>query len=627
MCGITGFISTDRTEPIVAREALLTRMCETLHYRGPDEMGTLIRDRAALGMRRLSIIDIKSGQQPIFNKNKDLAIVFNGEIYNFQELRKELITLGGSFRTNSDTEVIVRAYEAFGPDCVNRLRGMFAFAIWDFHKEKLFLARDRLGKKPLFYTLTPTGEFIFGSELKALLEHPCISREIEHAALDAYMTFGYVPEEFCIFKRIKKLLPGHHLTFTDGVVKSEKYWDVDLSKADNSRSEAEWTEILREKIRESVSVRLVSEVPLGAFLSGGIDSSAIVGMMTGLSPEPVRTFSIGFNEDSFDELKFARIAAKKFGTEHHEFIVTPDLFELVDQIVHHFDEPFADQSSLPTFMLAKLAREYVTVVLSGDGGDELFAGYSRYLIDQRRNNFALLPAIVRDRLIRPISKAMPHWALGKNYLFHISLSATDRYIDNISVFNAPKKSYLYSREFAKKVNGNGSSAELQFVRFSKAMPADDPVARRLYLDTKTYLPGDILTKVDRMTMANSIEARAPFLDHELVELVSGIPSRFKMSQNGTKYILRKAVKDLVPSEILNRKKQGFGVPIGQWINDQLKDRIREELCESRTTSRGYFDEKYVMVLIDEHSTGRRDHSTGLWMLWMLERWFRQYIDR
>ncbi len=626
MCGITGFISNDRDRPIAESEARLARMCETIRYRGPDEQGMLVRRNAALGMRRLSIIDIKTGQQPIFNESENLAIVYNGEVYNFQRLRSELISIGHKFRTNSDTEVILHAFEEFGSACLKKLRGMFAFAIWDFDSERLFIARDRLGKKPLFYTVTPAGDFVFGSELKTLLEHPGVGREIDHSALDAYLTFGYVPEEFCIFRGVKKLPPGHFLTFADGVVRTEKYWDLDLSEPDDSPTEDEWAERLREKIREAVSVRLVSEVPLGAFLSGGIDSSTIVGMMSGLSSKPVKTFSIGFNEDSFDELKFARIAAKKFGTEHHEFIVTPDLFDLIDDIVWHFDEPFADQSSLPTYMLSKLAREHVTVILSGDGGDELFAGYDRYLVDQRRQRFDLLPQAFRRQVIGRLSSAMPHGGPGKNLLYNVSLGPTQRYVDNISAFNGPKKSYLYSHDFARTLNGNGSSAEEQFIRMGERMPDRDPIARRLYLDSKTYLPGDILTKVDRMTMANSVEARVPLLDHELVELVSKIPSRFKMKGTETKYILKKAMNELVPREILHREKQGFGVPIGEWINDQLKERMHEELCETRTSARGYFDEKYVRVLLNEHSKGRRDHSMELWMLWMLERWFRRYVD-
>jgi len=626
MCGITGFISRDNSEPNEGRDAVLRRMCASIIYRGPDEEGRLVRGRAALGMRRLSIIDIRSGQQPILNEDDSKAIVFNGEIYNFQPLRRELESLGHRFKTNSDTETILHAYEEFGTDCVNKLRGMFAFAIWDFREESLFIARDRVGKKPLFYSMTAPGEFVFGSELKTLLAHGGIRPEVDLAAMDAYLTFGYVPEEFCILKNVQKLPPGHTLKFESGKIKIERYWDIDLTNADEVRSEDEWVIAVREKIEEAVKIRLVSEVPLGAFLSGGVDSSAVVGMMSRLSSRPVQTFSIGFNEDSFDELKFARVAAKHFGTEHHEFIVTPDLFDLIGEIVRHFDEPFADQSSLPTFMLSRMARTHVTVALSGDGGDELFAGYSRYLTDIARSRFSKLPVQLRTHIIRKASAVLPHAAPGRNYLYNVSLDHVSRYIDSVSTFNGPGRSHLYSKSLSAALNGQGAAGEMQFHRFCDAYDFSDPVSRLLYLDSKTYLPGDILTKVDRMTMANSLEARVPLLDHELIELVAMIPSRLKLNGRESKYILKRAMKGIVPDEILYREKKGFGVPINEWINGNLRDRISDDLCSKLSVERGYFDQRYVKTLMKEHSSGRRDHSNSLWVLWMLELWFRQYID-
>ena len=627
MCGITGFISKDRNAPIEERTALLDRMCASITYRGPDEQGILVRDRAALGMRRLSIIDIKSGQQPIFSDDGNLAIVYNGEIYNFRELRKELESLGHKFKTNSDTEVIVNAFEEFGPDCLKKLRGMFAFAIWNFRDETLFIARDRVGKKPLFYTIAEDGNFVFGSELKTLLVHGEFKREIDIAALDAYLTFGYVPEENCILKNVNKLPPGRFLIFKGGQVTTEKYWDFDYAEPQNIKTEAEYAEILREKIRESVKIRLISEVPLGAFLSGGVDSSTIVAMMSQGSDSPVKTFSIGFKEDSFDELKYARIAAKHFGTDHHEFIVTPDLFDLVDELVWHFDEPFSDPSSLPTYMLSKMAREHVTVVLSGDGGDELFAGYSRYVINEKRRGFAKLPRSVRQGVLRSISSRLPHGARGKNYLYNISLDSTDRYIDSVSCFNGPKKESLYSDGFRNRLNGSFWKSEQDFRAFADSVSTGNDIDKLLYLDSKTYLPGDILTKVDRMTMANSLEARMPLLDHESIELVVGIPSNLKMKGLETKHILKKAMEGIVPDEILYREKQGFGVPIGEWINIQLRDRIVGDLGDRRTLERGFFNVGYIQTLLKEHSTGRRDHSHALWVLWMFELWQRKYIDR
>ncbi|HXG85698.1 MAG TPA: asparagine synthase (glutamine-hydrolyzing) [Pyrinomonadaceae bacterium] len=626
MCGITGFIVNERNSPVEKREVLLDKMCKIITHRGPDEQGTVVRDRAALGMRRLSIIDLKSGQQPIYTEDGNLAIVFNGEIYNFRELKMELEGLGHRFKTNSDTETIVHAYEEFGAGCLEKLRGMFAFAIWNFREETLFIARDGVGKKPLFYSLTPNGNFVFGSELKTLLAHGEIEKRIDFAALDAYLTFGYVPEEFCIFKEVKKLAPGHFLTFKNGKIETRKYWDFDYKKPENIKTEAEYVEILREKIKDAVNVRLISEVPLGAFLSGGVDSSTVVAMMAQLSGAPVKTFSIGFNEDSFDELKFARVAAKHFGTEHHEFVVTPDLVEIIDDLVWHFDEPFADSSALPTFMVSKMARDFVTVVLSGDGGDELFAGYTRYVTDKKRSGLAKLPKAIRQGVLQTLGEKLPGGAPGKNYLYNISLDAVDRYIDSVSHFNAVRKKSLYSKDFRAKLNGAAGAGERDFKRFAESVATGNPIDNLLYLDSKTYLPSDILTKVDRMSMATSLEARVPLLDHELIEFVVNIPPELKMNGAQTKYILKKAMEGIVPREILYREKQGFGVPVADWINSQLRERIRADLSDKRTLERGYFEKSYVENLLDEHSKRRRDHSHALWMLWMLELWHRRFID-
>jgi len=626
MCGIAGFISKDKNAPVAEREMLLDKMCRVIEYRGPDEQGLTVKGRAALGMRRLSIIDLKTGQQPIYNEDGSLFIVFNGEIYNYRELKKELESRGHRFKTNSDTETILRAYEEFGTDCLEKLRGMFAFAIWNERDESLFIARDRVGKKPLFYALTEAGNFVFGSELKVLLAHGEISKEIDHSALDAFLTFGYVPEEFCIFKNAHKLAPGHFLIFKDGKIRTEKYWDFDYSKPENLKTEDEYATRLRELLRESVEIRMISEVPLGAFLSGGIDSSCVVGMMSQVSTSRVKTFSIGFNEDTFDELKYARIAAKHFNTDHHEFIVTLDLVDIVDELAWHFDEPFGDASALPTFMVSKMARDFVTVVLSGDGGDELFAGYTRYVTDKKRSGLEKLPRAVRQNLLQPLSASLPHGAKGKNYLYNISLDALERYIDSVSHFGKLGKRSLYSREFLANKNGSFGRSEAVFRTIAESVSTGNPTDNLLYLDSKTYLPADILTKVDRMSMASSLEARAPLLDHKLIEFVTQIPTDLKLKGSETKYIFRKAVAPLVPNEILNRPKQGFGVPINEWINLQLKDKIHETLSERKTVERGYFDARYIKILLDEHAAKRRDHSYSLWMLYMLELWHRRFLD-
>jgi asparagine synthase (glutamine-hydrolysing) len=626
MCGIAGFINREKDSPVAECAARLDAMCRVITHRGPDEQGAVVLGRAALGMRRLSIIDLKSGQQPIYSEDGNLAIVFNGEIYNYRELKTDLERRGHRFKTNSDTETIVAAFEEFGADCLRHLRGMFAFAVWNKRDESLFVARDRVGKKPLFYAVTKSGDFVFGSELKVLLAHGDIEPEIDLAALDAYLTFGYVPEEFCIFKNVKKLAPGAFLIYENGRIETEKYWDFPYKKIETIKTEAEYVEILRAKLREAVAVRLISEVPLGAFLSGGVDSSSIVAMMAQISDRPVKTFSIGFNEDTFNELKFARLAAKHFSTEHHEFIVTPDLVETLDELVWHFDEPFADPSSLPTFMVSKMAREFVTVVLSGDGGDELFAGYTRYAIEQRRKGLENLPAFVRRKL-RDASARLPHGFRGKNYLYNVSLDPTARYIDNLSHFNPVRRRALYSREFSAKLNGDFGAGEKIFREIAESASTGKAIDNLLYLDSKTYLPGDILTKVDRMTMAASLEARAPLLDQELIETVAQIPAELKMRGAETKYIFKKALEGIVPPEILYRPKQGFGVPINEWINSQLRARIHETLGEKRSLERGYFDASYIETLLDEHRRRRRDHSYALWILYVLELWQRRFLDK
>jgi len=625
MCGIAGFISKTNSRND-ERAALLDSMCRVITHRGPDEQGTAVEGRAAMGMRRLSIIDLATGQQPIYNTDRSKLIVFNGEIYNYRELKADLEARGCKFRTNSDTETIIHAYDEFGADCLKKLRGMFAFAIWDEREQSLFIARDRVGKKPLFYAVTPDGEFVFGSEMKVLLEHGGGAREMDHGALDAYLTFGYVPEELCIFKGVHKLEPGHFLIFKNGEVRTERYWDFDFSREELTQSEDEIAADLLEKLRDAVGVRLISEVPLGAFLSGGVDSSAIVGLMSQIMDQPVKTFSIGFNEDNFDELKYARIAASHFKTDHREFIVTPDFVDIIDDLVWHFDEPFADASALPTYMVSKLAREHVTVVLSGDGGDELFGGYTRYLTDKDRSGLERIPSGVRERLIRPLSEALPHGARGKNYLFNISLDAAGRYIDSISHFNGPRKRKLYSAEIKTKMNGSFERGEKLFRQIASSSRSEDAIENLLYLDSKTYLPSDILTKVDRMSMASSLEARSPLLDHELIEYVTRIPSSMKIKGSDTKHIFKRAISGFVPRDILYREKQGFGVPIGDWINLQLKDRIHGDLSDRRSLERGYFDQKYVSLLLDEHRRERRDHSHALWTLWVLELWHRRYID-
>jgi asparagine synthase (glutamine-hydrolysing) len=628
MCGIAGFIEKHVTGAGIAADetaAILNRMCRVITHRGPDDQGVFVRGGVALGMRRLSIIDLEGGQQPINGCDTSATVVFNGEIYNYRELQRELEARGHRFHTHSDTESIAHAYEEYGAKCVEHFRGMFAFAIWDERKRELFIARDRVGIKPLYYSVTRDGTLVFGSEIKSLLEHPAIERETNVDALDAYLSFGYVPDPLSIFRGIHKLPPGHHLRFADGRVAVEQYWDFSYEPVEVKREE-DYLEELRALLDEAVKLRLVADVPLGAFLSGGVDSSAVVGLMTRSMSQPVKTFSIGFNEDTYNELKYARVAAKHFGTDHHEFIVTPDICDIVDELVWHFDEPFADSSAIPTYMVSKLAREYVTVALSGDGGDELFAGYTRYVVDRKRSHLARLPRVVREGVMQPLSAHLPHGAWGRNYLRNVSLDPLDRYIDSISLFTDLNKLSLYTMDFKRRLKDEREGVAL-FRAFAESVETGDAIDPLLYLDSKTYLPGDILTKVDRMSMAVSLEARVPLLDHKLIEFVTRIPASLKMKGLETKHIFKRAVRGLVPDEILDRPKQGFGVPIQEWINTQLRERIHDTLTDQRTRERGFFDSHYVNLLLDEHERGRRDHAPALWALLMLELWHRTFVDR
>lgn len=629
MCGITGFVEQGATGSHLLRSTedrarVLDHMCRVIRHRGPDDQGTFVSGGVGLGMRRLSIIDLAGGHQPMSGEDGKVTVVFNGEIYNYRELQLELEARGHRFQTHSDTEAIVHAYEEYGSDCVEHFRGMFAFAIWDEGARTLFIARDRAGKKPLYYTETQQGTLVFGSELKSLLEHPEVLREVNVQALDAYLSFGYVPDPLSILRNVNKLPPGHHLTFASGRITVRQYWDFHYEEAKGRKAE-DYLEELRSLLDEAVKVRLVADVPLGAFLSGGIDSSTIVGLMSRHMDRPVKTFSIGFHEDGYDELKYARIAARTFNTEHHEFIVTPEICHVVDELAWHLDEPFADSSAIPTYAVSKLAREHVTVVLSGDGGDELFAGYTRYLTDRRRSAFARIPRALRRGLMQPLSQNLPHGAWGRNYLHNVSQDPLNRYLDSISFFNGLNKRSLYAPDFRSQLNTENTPASI-FKEYAARVSSGEPLDTLLYLDSKTYLPGDILTKVDRMTMAVSLEARVPLLDHKLIEFVTRIPARMKMKGLETKHIFKQAVRNLVPDEILNRTKQGFGLPIQKWINQELRSYIKDVLFSARTRERGYFKQDYVELLYKEHDRARRDNTGPLWTLFMLELWHRTFLD-
>src|SRR5215510_4651542 len=626
MCGITGFVRNDG-KPV--DEALLARMNEAIRHRGPDEDGFYVNGSVGMAMRRLAIIDLKSGQQPIHNRDRTAWIVFNGEIYNYLELREKLEKLGHTFYTNSDTEAIVHAYDQYGSDCPKHLRGMFAFAICDIRTQELFLAGDRVGKKPLLYSQL-NGQLVFGSEFSALLQHPDISRDIQPEALDHYLSFMCIPAPLTAYRAIRKLEPGHSLRWRNGEIKLERYWQPDFShKLDITEEEAGERAI--EVLREAVRLRLISEVPLGAFLSGGIDSSAVVALMSEESSEPVKTFSIGFEEQDFSELHHARRVAEHVVADHHEFIVRPNAMEILPTLVEHYGEPFADSSAIPSYYVSRETRRYVTVALNGDGGDECFAGYERYAAMNLAQRYTkLLPAALRTGVIGSVANALPEFrsrgplGKGKRFLQAASLSPIQRYLRWISAFDENAKRDLYSDQFREQTRGF-STASIIEPWFAKANGAG-VVDASLLTDTMTYLPNDLLVKMDIASMTVSLEARSPFLDNHLMEFAARLPEKLKLRRMTTKYLLKRILKDLVPQENLKRGKMGFGVPIGHWFRGTMQPFLRETLLSQKALTRGLFKKDKVQQIVDQHVAGRIDHSHRLWSLLMLELWFQRFID-
>lgn len=623
MCGITGIVRSDGAQ--IDRE-LLARMNGAIRHRGPDDDGFYFSEGVGLAMRRLAIIDLKSGQQPIHNADQTAWIVFNGEIYNYRELRKQLEALGHRFYTDSDTEAIVHAYDEYGTDCPKYLRGMFAFAIWNERDKSLFLARDRVGKKPLLYAQT-NGQLIFGSEFTALLAHPDVSREVDYEAIHYYLSFICVPAPLTAYQSIRKLEPGHWLLWRDGEIKRERYWQLDFSKKIDI-TEQEAGERVVDLLREAVRVRLMSEVPLGAFLSGGIDSSAVVALMAQESSEPVKTFSIGFEEQDFSELHHARRVAEHVGADHHEFIVRPNAMEILPTLVEHYGEPFADSSAIPSYYVSRETRDYVTVALNGDGGDECFAGYERYAaMNMAQRYVGLLPS----GLIKNVARAMPNFqsrsnpfGKGKRFLNAASLTPVQRYLRWISAFDDTAKLDLYSPGFQHQTAGY-STVDIIQPWFAKANGAGI-VDATLLTDTMTYLPNDLLVKMDIASMTVSLEARSPFLDHHLMEFAASLPEKLKLRRMTTKYLLKRVLKQLVPEENLTRKKMGFGVPIGHWFRGTMQRFLRETLLSDKALSRGLFQPDKVRQIIDQHVRGSINHEHRLWSLLMLELWFERFID-
>ncbi len=632
MCGIVGIVRASNSGSDTSiDESVLARMCEAIRHRGPDDDGQYVNGRVGLAMRRLAIIDIKGGQQPIHNADRTAWIVFNGEIYNYRELRVRLEKLGHRFYTDSDTEAIIHAYDEYGAECPKHLRGMFAFAIWDERKEQLFLARDRVGKKPLLYALAGGG-IIFGSEFSALLQHPEVSRDVQPEAIHYYLSFMCVPAPLTAYRQIRKLEPGHTLTFDrHGEVKIERYWHLDFSRK-VKLDEGEAGERALEVLGEAVRVRLISEVPLGAFLSGGVDSSAVVALMSRESSEPVKTFSIGFEEQDFSELHHARRVAEHVGADHHEFIVRPDALEVLPTLVEHYGEPYADSSAIPTYYVSRETRRHVTVALNGDGGDECFAGYERYAAMRLAEAYRKLPRLMRRPLIEEAVELLPASELRrtrlrslKRFVKAAGLPAIERYLRWVSVLDTRAKDDLYTDEFRHRVAGHEAS-EFLAKWFTSANGAGI-VDASLLADTMTYLPNDLLVKVDIASMAVSLEARSPFLDHHVIEFAASLPEDLKLRGRTTKYLLKQVLKKLLPAENLKRAKMGFGVPIGHWFRGGMKNFLREVLLAERSLTRGYFKPEVVAHMVTEHAEGRRDYAHQLWTLLMLELWFRKFIDK
>lgn len=616
MCGIAGFYLREGKANVPAVRA----MCDVIRHRGPDDEGYHVDGGCGIGMRRLSIIDLSTGHQPMTNEDESVWVVFNGEIYNYQELRAELLARGHRFATNSDTETLVHLYEEQGPEGLQRLRGMFAYAIWDARRRRLFLARDRFGKKPLYYAVLPEGLY-FGSELKCL--HAAgVPQEIDREALRLFFHFTYIPEPFTCFQAVRKLPPGSWLTYdADGTVRQGRYWQFPAPVAETPANfpEAATYTGLREKFDESVRIRMIADVPLGAFLSGGIDSSSVVASMALASPEPVRTFSIGFEETAFNELAYAAMVAREYRTDHHEIVVRPDAVDLVSRLVRHFDEPFGDSSAIPTFIVSEFAVHHVKVALSGDGGDELFAGYDRFQALDKLRRLDRIPQALRA-FISWTADRLPYSAYGKNYLHMLSRStALERY------FESNFAPWFLRQELLKEdwmLPADGAYLMRSLAGF--LLPGNaDLLSQALFFETTQNLPGDMLVKVDRMSMANSLEVRCPMLDHELGEYAAAIPHSLKIKDGRGKYVLLRAVADRLPPALLTHRKMGFAVPLASWFRGALRPYLWDHLQSAVFADRGIVSSQFLYQMLREHDSGRRDNSHWLWSLLMLELWFRQ----
>jgi asparagine synthase (glutamine-hydrolysing) len=631
MCGIAGTYNSSGAP--VARE-LVEQMCIGLEHRGPDSRGMFVEGPVGLGIQRLRVVDLVTGDQPIRNEDGTIAVVLNGEIYNFQELREDLIRRGHRLATSGDTEVIVHLYEEYGVDCVRHLHGMFAFALWDERRRQLLLARDRIGKKPLLYALRD-GELSFASEMSALLACGDIPRHIDVEAMDCYLAYGYIPAPRSVFSSVRKLPPAHTLVLRDGKATIERYWSLSYAPKLNVSDPRELHEPIRDAIRAATQRRLISDVPLGAFLSGGIDSSAVVAAMAEAADGPVKTFSIGFENAAYDELPHARRVAELFGTDHHEFVVRPDAIEMIPTIVRHYGEPFADSSAIPSFQLAALTRRHVTVALNGDGGDESFGGYTRYVANRLANRLDFLPLALRRALASGDRRISDAPAVGRDtsvvnkarrLVQALALEPPERYARYVSWFDERRRAQLYTGEF-QALLGESTAAAGVIAAPWRGASGSDVLDVMLEVDATTYLPDDLIAKIDIATMAHALEARSPLLDHQLMEFAATIPAEFKVRGRQKKWIFREALRDWLPAEILDRPKQGFSVPVGDWFRHDLKSHVREVLLDPRTIDRGYFQADQVHSILERQAAGADAESKRVWALYMLELWHREFVDQ
>ena len=621
MCGICGIYNGKSGEPVSGQ--LLEHMTGSISHRGPDDSGAYLDGPLGLGFARLSIIDLSGGHQPMTNETGDIWLVFNGEIWNYKELRKELIEKGHQFRTNSDTETIVHAYEEYGVDCVARLHGMFGFAIWDASRRRLLLARDRAGKKPLYYTRA-NGSFIFGSEIKALLHHPDVKRQADPQALADFLSVRYVPGPATLFANIYKVLPGHWLLYENDNIREECYWDYSFGQTERRPIE-EYIQDIRQHVRRAIEERMIADVPVGAFLSGGVDSSIVTGTMSQLTNHPVQTFAVGFDVEGYSELPYARLVADHFRTEHHELVVKcSDLSEYWPLLTWHRDEPVSEPSDLGVYLVSKLARNYVKVVLSGEGGDELFAGYPKYVVDWMARYYHMLPTPVRDNVVMPLLDQLPYSMRKlKTAARNLSQPAPQRWMSWFGIFNGQLKENILSESIKANIDIDSSRV---FRRWLAKNPQRDNLSSMLYLDTKIWLPDNLLMKGDKMTMAASLEARMPLLDYQLTEYAASIPSKDKIRPFKAKYLFKRAYADFLPETILTRKKMGFNVPTGTWFREGQRNLITQLLLSERARDRGYLNDAFVASLLRDHLEGKTNYQSQLFILASLELWFRVFID-